>query len=380
MSCTRTFPFCSFCTYSGRKRETRYETDDGLFVDQLSCIGACAQKEIIDEITMPIVIGYDKAEQNQIEMTVAAPIFKEDQTVSNKTYSSVSHTVRNAREKMRAEIRKPFSIGKLSVALYSKDLAKDGLVKILNPIKRDARVSNRCYLAIVDGKVKDLLESDFSLEEEKGVFLKELIDGKIKVGHLPRTNLHQFGYALHSEGMDPYLPILKLHNKNVRIAGLALFKDDKYASEINLDQMRVFRLLLENVNHGTYEVKLDHDSYAVVENQGSKVRYRMGGSSEKPEVTIDLKINGAITEFSEWRLTEQDKRKIEMRLEEQIIDTGKSLMHTFQTLQIDPLGIGDFVRSKTRNWNNAKWERQYPGMQIHIRASVNIVESGITKY
>ncbi|WP_281281923.1 Ger(x)C family spore germination protein [Paenibacillus thermoaerophilus] len=343
-------------------------------------LAACAQKEIIDKITMPIVQGYDKAEPHQIELTVAAPVFHADRSVSDKIYSSVSHTVKNAREQMRSEIRKPFSIGKLSVTLYSKDLAKDGLEWLLDPLMRDARISNKSYLAIVDGKVKELLESKFSLEEEKGVFLKELIDGKIQVGHLPRTNLHKFEYLLYGKGMDPYLPILKLQDDTVGISGLALFKHDKYVTSINLDQMRVFRLLRENVNHGTYEVKLDQNQYAIVENQSSKVRYRVGGTADKPEVTINLALKGAVTEYSGVRLTERDLRNIETGLEKQIADTGKMLLHTFQKRGIDPFGIGDRVRSKTRNWEEEAWEGQYPDTPIALNVEVKVVESGVSRH
>lgn len=347
----------------------------------VSCLAAaaCAQKEIIDQITMPIVVGYDKAKQNKIEFIVAAPIFHETPTVSDKIYSSASYTIKNAREQMRSEIRKPFSNGHLSVILYSKDLAKEGLRRILDPTLRDARVSNQSYLAIVDGRVKDLLSSDFSLQEEKGVFLNELIKGKIQVGHLPRTNLHKFEYFLFGKGMDPVLPLLKMENGNVRISGLALFKDDHYVSSINLDQMRVFRLLFEQVNHGTYEVILDHGLYAIVENLGSKVRRQLSGSPEKPEITLHVTFTGAITEFSKFRLTEREIQRIEERLEQQITHTGKSLLHTFQKLRIDPLGIGDFVRSQTRNWEEAKWKQQYPDTKIRLNVDVRVVETGVTQ-
>jgi spore germination protein len=341
-------------------------------------LAACTQKEIIDQITMPIVVGYDKAKHNQIQMTVAVPIFRADQSVSNKIYSSASHTIKNARERLRAEIRKPFSVGKLSVTLYSKDLAKEGLARILDPSLRDPRISKRNYLAVVDGQAKDLLESDFSLGEEKGVFLNELIENKIRVGHLPRTNLHQFEYFLLGKGMDPYLPLLKKQKENVSISGLALFKHDKYVAAISLDQMRIFRLLLEDVDHGTYEVELDHHSYAIVDNRGSKVRYQISGSAEKPEVTINLTLSGETTEFSGFVLTERDLLNIEKRLEQQIANTGKSLLHTFQELRVDPLGIGDFVRSQTRNWEEAKWEQQYPHTPIHLNVDVDVVETGAT--
>lgn len=342
-------------------------------------LAACAQKEILDEIATPIVVGYDKAEHNQFQFTVAIPIFKPDQSVSNKIYSSASHTFKNIRELLATEIRKPYSEGKTSVGLISKDVAKEGIARILDKPLRQPRISARAYLAVVDGQVKDLLESDFSFEEEKGMFLHDLIENNIRTGDLPRTNIHQFEYSLLGKGMDPYLPLLKKQKDKVSISGLALFKDDKYAAAISLDQMRVFRLLLEEVDHGSFAVKLDEHSYAVVDNLGSKVRYHLSGSAEKPKVTINFTLRGAISEFSGFTLTEQDQLNIEKSLEQQIANTGKFLLRKFQQLRIDPLGIGNFVRSQTRNWEEKKWEQQYPDMQIHLNVDVKVVETGATQ-
>ncbi|MCM3626192.1 hypothetical protein M3194_02270 [Paenibacillus glycanilyticus] len=51
----------------------------------------------------------------------------------------------------------------------------------------------------------------------------------------------------------------------------------------------------------------------------------------------------------------------------------------FQTEGIDPLGLGDFVRSKTRNWNEEKWKREYGLLNVKVNVKMEIEETGITQ-
>ncbi|WP_167747049.1 Ger(x)C family spore germination C-terminal domain-containing protein [Cohnella luojiensis] len=76
-------------------------------------------------------------------------------------------------------------------------------------------------------------------------------------------------------GRDPYLPLVKLQEKKIKITGLALFDDDKFVASLNDEEMKIFRLLIEKSKIGTFEVRLNKDEYVSILNQGSQVRYRM---------------------------------------------------------------------------------------------------------
>ncbi|WP_419180568.1 Ger(x)C family spore germination C-terminal domain-containing protein [Bacillus salipaludis] len=48
------------------------------------------------------------------------------------------------------------------------------------------------------------------------------------------------------------------------------------------------------------------------------------------------------------------------------------LIQSFQKLKIDPIGLGDEVRSRTRNLNDRKWLTQYPSAKINVKVHVFI--------
>lgn len=356
----------------------------------------CVKQEVLEKITISFVCAFDEGpNKDDIEFTLAVPKFQSGKTgfVSNILFSKVGHTTRSITDLMEMQLNRPIKPGKLSVILVGKELAAKGLADKLDVILRDAQASRKIYIAIVDGKAKDILESDFSLDEEKGMFLYHLLDTNIRTGHLPRQTLHDFEYSYLGKGLDPFLPLLKLQQNNrVQISGLALFKDDKYLTSLDEKQMRVMKLLLGKVKHGTLETKLENGPYIAVKNIGSKVDYQIDQSeSEKEEkevvaaksnrqkVKINLSLKAEVIDSKGIQLTNQEQQRIKERLEEDLTETGMSLLQMFKKEKIDPLGLGDFDRSKTRKWNEAVWNEEYPTMSVKLDVKVALTEMGIRK-
>ncbi|WP_082562418.1 Ger(x)C family spore germination protein [Paenibacillus sp. Root444D2] len=341
----------------------------------------CVKQQILDRINLFIVSAFDESTKNQIEITLAVPKFQSGKpgSVSTELFSKVGHTSLGIRELMSMQLDRPLNPGKLSVVLYGKDMAANGLAKELDVFLRNAFFSRRMYLAVVDGSAKKLLEENFSSKEEKGMFLYNLLDTTTRKGLLPSQNLHEFEYSLIGKGMDPFLPLLKLQNGQVMISGTALFKNDKYVVSLNEKQSRLMKLLLTNMNHGTIEVKLDDESYLAVENIGSKVSYRINPDPKSPNVMINLVLNAKIRDAREVRLPKQELQRIKDSLENDLHTTGLDLIKLFKKEGIDPLGLGDFVRSKTRNWNEEEWKKVYPTMNVGLYVKVNLTETGIKK-
>lgn len=353
------------------------------FLLLLTCflLTGCVKKQILDKVTLSFVCALDEAPDDQIELTIAAPKFQPTKSgsVSNMLYSKIGHTSRKITELMNMQLNRPINTGKLSVALYGKELAAKGLADEMDVALRDAQTSRRMHLAVVDGKAKEILQSNFSSKEEKGMFLFNLLETNVRTGLVPRESLHDFEYAYVGKGMDPFLPLLTLQNGQVRISGLALFKDDKYVMSVNEKQMHVMKLLLGNVKYGTLEAKMDNGSYISANNIGSKVNYQIGKDTKSPKVTINLILNLEISHSKGIQIPTQEQQKIQDRFEKDLTTTGMELLQIFKKEGIDPLGLGDFVRSKTRKWNEEEWKQEYQTMNVKLNVKVNLMEMGIRK-
>ncbi|WP_274654569.1 Ger(x)C family spore germination protein [Paenibacillus humicola] len=356
-----------------------------LFVLLVICLllTACVKQQILDRVTLFLVSALDETPNHQLEVTLAVPKFQSGKpsSVSDELISEAGHTSSGIADLMNMQLERPMNPGKLSVVLFGKDKAANGLAQEIDVILRNAQYSRKMYLAVVDGRAKQLLEANFSSKEEKGMFLYNLFQTNTREGILPSRNLHEFDYSLAGKGMDPYLPLLKLQNDKVVIAGLALFKDDKYAVSINEKQTRIMKLLVSNTKHGVFEVKLDDGSYVSLDNVGSKASYRISHDhdAKNMKVIINLVVNSKVRDARKVRFPNQKLHLIKDSLEHDIQTTGLNLIGLCKKEEIDPLGLGDFVRSKTRQWNEEAWKKDYPTLKVDLNVKVNISEMGIKK-
>ncbi|MBO7744500.1 Ger(x)C family spore germination protein [Paenibacillus sp. MWE-103] len=341
----------------------------------------CVKQDILEKTTISFVSAFDEAPGDQLELTLAPPKFQagKSRTVSNLLLSKVGHTSRSITELMNMQLNRPIKTGKISVVLIGKAVAAKGISNELDVLLRDALSSRKMYVAIVDGQAKKVLQTNFSSNLEKGMYLFDLLDMNVRTGLVPRANLNDFEYAYLGKGMDPFLPILSLRGDQAVISGLALFKDDRYVSSLNEQQMRVVKLLRENTKYGILEARLQDGTYFAVKNVGSKVKYRVSRDKNRPSLLITLRLNAEVIDSKGIRLTGLEHRRFQDSLEKELVTTGTGLIRQFQNDGIDPLGLGDFVRSKTRHWSEAAWKQAYPAANVSLKVHVVLTETGIRK-
>ncbi|NBD24619.1 Ger(x)C family spore germination protein [Paenibacillus glycinis] len=335
---------------------------------------ACVKQQILDRVNLFIVASYDKIANDQIEITLAVPKFQagKPETVTDELYSKTGRTNSGIREFMSSQMDKPLQTGKLSVVLFGSDKASGGVAKELDVLLRNAVFSHRMSLAVVDGNAKNVLERNFSKKQEKGMFIDHLLDSNTRKGALPSQNLHEFEYSLLGEGLDPYLPLLQIQHDRLVVSGTALFKNDKYVASLDFSRSKLMKLLLQDMNQGIFDVRLDSGAFVAIENVGSSVKYRMKNDA----VAIGLSMNGKIREADGYRISDKDLRNLNKRFERQLVQAESELVKTFQKHGVDPLGLGDFARSRNKNWNEADWMRNYPTMDVSLDVDVNIKETG----
>lgn len=96
------------------------------------------------------------------------------------------------------------------------------------------------------------------------------------------------------------------------------------------------------------------------------------------EVTIHIKVDGNIDEFTGQELTPKNVQELQQKFERDIRTECYSLIQRFQDKQIDPIGIGHFVKTQTRNFDFKDWrENQYKNLVVKIKSEVKITESGV---
>lgn len=338
-------------------------------------------KQIIDDIFLVMAVGYDYVDENRFTGTAVAPYYKPDKTIENLAFSNTSSLVYQNRDKLESASSKPLINGKLQVALFNQELAeKTGVFRYIDNLQRDPNVGSRVNLAIFEGSTEKTLNK-LKTDEPVGTYLSNIIEENTKFSNLPLTNLHTFEFAYFIKGMDPILPFLEERNNRVKIKGIALLKKDKMVDFVPQQELFYLRSMYENFNKGVFFIELDNGKKAFLTNIASKrkfiVKHNNGGLP--PNVTINIKTEGIIREYSGPFIPDHFVKDIERQIEKNIEKKAREMVKTFQELGIDPLGIGYQVRHQTRNYNGENWGDMYPNVDIIVKAKMSILERGVIK-
>lgn len=338
-------------------------------------LSGCVEKEILDDISIESGIGFDYYQERQILGTALVPNYLPDKSIKNVTYTSVSAMNRELFLEMQRQSADPLVIGSLEVVLFGEKLARNGIIDLIDALQRDATIGERLYLVVVDGKANDLLSHDYGTRGN-ATYISDLIKQNITARDLPKTNLHMFIYDFFQTGKDSFLPTVKRIGKDrMEISGISLFRKDKFIKSLPTSKMFFFKLLVDRYSEGTYKIKVNGEEAAV----RSIVSSRKFDLSKKDptEVTIKIKIKGSIREYSGNKLSPKAIKKIEKNMEELVNKESIDLLNQFKELGIDPVGIGHFVKSKTRNFDYKKWESTYKTVPIKVQTKVEIIDAGV---
>lgn len=339
------------------------------------------QPTVLEDTRHISAIGYDTEEDHLVKATAAVPFFPPGENAKpiNVTFTATGHTSKSVQQLFQTKSQKQLSLGRLNDVLYSKDTAKKGLFPFIHPFSRAPSIGRDIHLAVVDGKTEDMLKQKYPNTLLTSQYVTDLLDQGLK-DIIPKTNLHSFLAQYYGNGQDPFLPLLKLQKQNIKLKGLALFKEDRYISSLSYEDSYLFKLLYENSRYGLYNIQLKDGTYVTIENVRSKVKYHIDGTKENPTIKIDLSLLGQINDASGITIQNMKKTKdIEKQWQQDMKQKTEKVVNHLQELQVDSLGIGERVRSKHRHFNMETWKQSYPTVPIKINVQVKTMDTGIVE-
>ncbi|KAB2333430.1 Ger(x)C family spore germination protein [Bacillus mesophilum] len=333
--------------------------------------------QILDEIQLSSATGYELAGENQFEVTVVYPVYESGGIVKNKTLTTTGDLSKEVRDKLNLKSEKPMVSGKIEVALYSNELAEEGISSILDTLTRDPSVGSNVMIGVVDGSPKAILEQQYG-ETDNGIFLSDLIEQNTEAGIIPKTNLHLFMYGHYAEGKDPIAPIIGLSEGELTLKQIGLFDSYRLVGRVGEKDFSLLRVLMEHKSKkDSFSLDLNEHEKVSISVIGSTLTYSIPNPMEMKDIHLHLKMDAFIREYIDGGLKEIKIKEIQKAFEKDINDRGEALVKYFQELGIDPLGVGEEVRTRTRKWDVKKWNDIYSAITIQLETEINIVETGV---
>ncbi|MFC3882452.1 Ger(x)C family spore germination C-terminal domain-containing protein [Bacillus songklensis] len=138
----------------------------------------------------------------------------------------------------------------------------------------------------------------------------------------------------------------------------------------------------DGAQNGRYQIKITQnkkDGFISLKNLNAKAHYTISQTDQVPNISIDLTMNTQIKDVPPWLNVTVNKNilKMENIMNEHFNEGVQQLISLFQEYQVDPIGFGDMVRAKSRNWDYGRFQDMYPHLKTTINTKVNIIQMGV---
>lgn len=135
--------------------------------------------------------------------------------------------------------------------------------------------------------------------------------------------------------------------------------------------------MVDKYVNGTHSIPLENGETASLESIRSN-RKVVIDEKDPSNISVYITLKGHIREYSKGQINPSVIKKVEKQFEKAIEQNSVRLIKKFQQMDIDPIGFGDMVSSKTRKISKRNnWKKHYPDLKV--KANVTIIQTGVVE-
>ena len=359
-------------------------------LNSLAITTAMAIDKKDDKYEVSILIANSRNKQSSSENG-------ESQTV---VYSATGDTIADAMKNIDLENPRQTYIGHLADLIINEEVAKEGLIDVLDLLLRNSESTKRFFVAIArENKAKDILKIVSPLES----FPAQTISTNIKTSSESQAVSVSVIYSdfiktMLAKGIEPVLPNIKVEgnaekgakNSNLeqtdpmgqlKLDTVAIFNKDKLIGYATKDESKGINLALNKIDAMIIKYKCKKN-YLVAEISGvtSKIDVKINNNIEP---SIKIKASGDIIENNcDIDLTNPDViNDVEKDVEKQIKNLVTKGIKYIQSKKVDSIGIGNLVYRQNPNYYKKidDWNNYFSNLDVNIKVDANIKSKGSIK-
>ncbi|WP_188455553.1 Ger(x)C family spore germination protein [Virgibacillus oceani] len=351
-----------------------------MFTITFLILSGCKRINIIDQLQIVTILGFSKEDDKYIG-TALYTDYTEQKQGKVHTLQGEASTVELVLDDINSQSEKPIHIGKLMLLIVSEDIAKEDMSDIVKTICRDPLVGTNLIVAVSEIPPKEILNK---IKEEGKGYLPALIEQNFISKNIPISNLHIFLFNYYGKGRDIAVPYLKLNQKGkVEINEYAVFKREKLGLILNEKEMVLYNILQDKSIGGQVAVNVRKDQFedlAVLTILSGKIIESVSNPNTLPRISYNITLNGMVRDYPKWldMRKKENNLLLDRQLEKRLKEDLKHLLLKFQEHNVDPLGVGDFIRAHSEEWNEEQfYETIYPTITFNVDINVVLSKSGI---
>ncbi|MNI50155.1 Spore germination protein B3 precursor [compost metagenome] len=307
--------------------------------------------------------------------------------MQNQTFfmSSEGKSLFDAGRLMRSKSDRELLWGHTSVILISQALAKDGIEKHIDAIRRIRQFRNSTLMYVTEDKASDVLQTSTPLTSITAQLLRGLTIGGEDTALTHEVKLIDVYQEMVNHFRDfniPAIQIIKdpiMNGKQLLQAkGLYTFRGDRLAGLMDAQETKGFLRAFGKVEGALETLPCGTAKTITFENIRNKSRIKPQlDSNQKPITRIEIYADLNITSMqcSNIEVTPQTIAEWEKQLNHDIAEEVQGFIRYSQDHQVDLLGIGEMIHRKhPKHWKQMKknWSEIYPSSQFNVEVHSRI--------
>ncbi|MBP1155646.1 MULTISPECIES: Ger(x)C family spore germination protein [unclassified Paenibacillus] len=327
------------------------------------------ENNTIEEIA-PVIFWFikDGGEGKLNISTLVPPLIKEKKRLLSKNVELLKQGGKEFNLVYYRELKN----GQLRMILINEELAKKGILSMIDTLLNDPNISQRLYVAIVDGNFSDYINSQLSQQANLDYFLYRMFkhyEDKHQ-GEMSIVNLHQFKNKLYTPFSDPILPVFKVDKNNFTYQGTAFFRHDKLIGKINKIDDEILQLI--NNDHYLKLLPLPELSVSIDHVRGNTY---MKLNQDYSSLSFIVHLSGRIDEYrGNKNLHDYEdflalNHEINAFLKKHTVD----LLKKMQEWKVDPLEVGKHtLRPFKKSMSEKEWSNYWSKMNINVEYQIDL--------
>ena len=353
----------------------------------------CWNYREVDELSIVAGMAVDKGIENQFQMTVEIVQISsgKDTKMTSKTITVEGKTMFDAARNLISLSGKRLYWSHAKVLILSKEIASEGVTKIIEWYTRDAETREEVNILISEEEsAKAIFDAQGTTEDIKSFVLGEIIKNQASLSKAPTTDILKFDIESKTKGISTVIPAISLKKTDGKmipqIMGTAIIKNDKLVGFLNGEETKDLIFIRNEVRGGLLVEEMqtkDEPTLVSLEIFKSKTKVTPVVDNKDIKINLDIDTIAAIDEIggAENFIDDEGRMKLEQSAENTLEKRIESLINKIKLeYDADIFGFGAKLwEDKAQVWNNVgnNWEEIFKDLRVNVKARVHIKNSAV---
>ncbi|KMZ39659.1 MULTISPECIES: Ger(x)C family spore germination protein [Bacillales] len=349
-------------------------------------LNGCGEQHVLEKLGLAVAVGYDLSKDGKLLGTTVFYQIDPEARELVTVISGTAHTSKGLSVSHNRESSKKIVGGQIRVVVYHDELARKGILSLVENLTRDASIGSNVYLTVAKGRAYDILTHRYPENSNIGIYLYQAIRQNVEAENMISSKLHEFMKDFYAIGKDPVMPYIERVKNELHINQIGLFRGQKLVAEITAREGFFLKLLRERYNKGELEINISLDKkrlFTVIEHISSKKKIKVL-DLEKPRFSVKVDMSAQIQEMAEKiDLSKPEQlKKVQKAIELAVKKEMEHLLEKFRKHDVDPVGFGEIYniasqRSGKKKMSKDEWREIMKRAKFDVDLEIKILRTGV---